>query len=55
MHKFVTKTVCDTTDVTSSFLNVNIDKCIKFGNVAAPMALIVLSLNLLIIKHRNIC
>ena len=51
--KSSTKTVCDTTDVTSGFLN--IDKRNKFGNMAAPMASIFLLLKLLIIKHRNIC
>ena len=40
----------DTTDVTSGFLN--IEKRNKFGNMAAPMAMIVLSLKLLITqKH----
>jgi len=43
----------DTTDVTSGFLN--IEKRNKFGNMAAPMAMIVLSLKLLIIKHKSIC
>ena len=46
------QTVCDTTDLISSF--VNIDKPNKFGNMAAPMTLIFSSLKLLLIKHSNI-
>jgi len=45
--------IFDTSDVTSGFLD--IEKRNKFSNMAAPMAMIVLPLKLLIIKHRNIC
>ena len=53
VKKSSTKTVCDTSDVTSGFLN--IDKRNKFHNMAAPTVLTVSPLKLLILKHKSIC